>query len=223
MGDRDSPLRTASDRPDADDAPVTVVVSDDHPIVLSGVRQLFAAIPRFDLVGVATTGAETVSVCADEKPRLLLLDLRLPDLSATTVCHRVRSASPSTVIAVWSAQPDALALRGCLRAGATACLIKDTAERDLLSLLIRAAAGHVVIDPRMSSHLVTIVNSDLLSVREHDVLRLMARGLSTPEIADQLGVSVNTVKTHRRGLLVKLGARNRVEALIAADERGLLS
>mgnify|MGYP001241974159 CR=1 FL=1 len=69
----------------------------------------------------------------------------------------------------------------------------------------------------------TIVNSDLLSVREQDVLRLMARGLSTSEIAGRLGLSANTVKTHRRGLLVKLGARNRIEALIAADERGLLS
>lgn len=202
--------------------PIRVVVADDHPVVLSGVRQLFAATSRFALVGVAATGAEAVTVCAERSPEILLLDLRLPDMSAAAVCRRVHGECPSTIIAVWTAQPDAMALRGCLRWGAAACLLKDVAERDLLGLLLRVSSGRVVIDPRMAGDLVAVPDDGLLSLREREVLVLMARGLTTPRIAGHLGVSANTVKAHRRSILTKLGARNRVEALVAAERRGLL-
>ncbi len=202
--------------------PVRVVVADDHPVVLSGVRQLFAATARFALVGVAATGAETVTMCGSTTPDILLLDLRLPDMSAAAVCRRVHAESPSTVIAVWTAQPDAMALRGCLRWGASACLVKDVAERDLLGLLLRVSSGRIVIDPRMAGELVVVPDDGLLSLREREEPVLMARGLTTPKIAEHLGVSANTVKAHRRSILAKLGARNRVEALLAAERRGLL-
>lgn len=216
-----SPSRERPSEPEGA-SPIPVVVADDHPVVVSGVRQLFATTSGFALVGVVATGAGTVEVCAATRPRILLLDLRLPDLSATAVCRRVREVSPSTIIAVWTAQPDAMALRNCLRAGAAACLIKDVAERDLFGLLLRVATGRTVVDPRMAGHLVTVPDGDVLSPREREVLMLVARGLTTPRIAEHMGISANTVKTHRRSLLMKLGARNRVEALMAAEDYGLL-
>lgn len=202
--------------------PVRVVVTDDHPIVLSGVRQLFHTVPDVELVGVADSGTQTIAVCAATTPHLLLLDLRLPDLSASTVCRRVRAASPQTAVAVWSAHPEPMALRRCLEAGATACLVKDIGEYDLRELVIRVARGRTVIDPRLVATLIPVADGDALSRRETEVLHLMARGQSTDTIARRLGISINTVKSHRHALLAKLGARNRVEALVIADRQGLL-
>lgn len=208
--------------------PRTVVVADDHPIVLSGMRLLLSGSRFFQLVGEARTGAEAILRCEQFRPDVLLLDLRLPDLPAPTICDRIKERHPEIAIVILTAHPEEMAVRGCLKAGACACLFKDVNEQNLLSALMQVVHGRTVMDPRIAGAAVprgerAAAVEGALTVREHEVLALIARGLTTQEIGEALGLSPNTVKSHSRSLFTKLEAHNRVQALAMAKERGLLS
>jgi DNA-binding NarL/FixJ family response regulator len=204
----------------------TVVVADDHPIVISGMRLLLSGSRFFELVGEARTGAEAILRCEQYRPDALLLDLRLPDLPAATICTRIKERHPETAIVILTAHPEELAVRGCLKAGASACLFKDVNEQNLLAALMQVVHGRAVIDPRIAGAMLPRRGAGAadgaLTAREHEVLLLIARGLTTQEIADEIGLSPNTVKSHSRALFTKLDAHNRVQALAAAKERNLV-
>lgn len=212
-------VRTAS-------AARTVVVADDHPIVISGLRLVFAGSRFFDLVGEAGTGSEAILRCAQLRPDVLLLDLRLPDLPASTICARVKEIDPSIQIVILTAHPEEMAVRGCIKAGASGCLFKDTGEQRLLGALMQVVNGREVYDPRVAGARVPrsarAADRPRLTEREQQVLTLIARGLNTQEIGDQLDLSPNTIKSHTRALFTKLDAHNRVQALSMAQQRGLL-
>ena len=203
-----------------------MVVADDHPIVRSGMRQLLGGSRFFELVGEARTGAEALIRCEQLRPDVLLLDLRLPDLPAATICQRLRERTTDTAIVILTAYEEEQVIRGCLKAGASGCLFKDVSEQNLLGALMQVAHGRTVIDPRVAGAARGRNGAGRdeaeLSEREHEVLLELGRGLTTPEIAAELSLSPNTVKTHLRSLFKKLGARNRVQALGAARERGLI-
>lgn len=207
--------------------PHSVVVSDDHPIVRSGMRLLLGGSRFFECVGEARTGAETIIRCEQFQPDVLLLDLRLPDLPAATICTRVLERNPETKIIILTAYEEETMIRGCLKAGAKGCLFKDVTEQNLLAGLMQAAHGRVVIDPRLAGAISArdvggrAENGDLTE-REQDVLMELARGLTTHEIGSVLGLSPNTVKSHLRRLFRKMDAHNRVQALATARERGLV-
>ena len=204
----------------------TVVGADDHPIVVSGMRLLLSGSRFFELVGEARTGAEAILRCEQYRPDALLLDLRLPDLPAATICTRIKERHPDTAIVILTAHPEELAVRGCLKAGASACLFKDVNEQNLLAALMQVVHGRAVIDPRIAGAMLPRRGpggaDGSLTVREHEVLLLIARGMTTQEIADEIGLSPNTVKSHSRALFTKLDAHNRVQALAAAKERNLV-
>ena len=206
--------------------PHTVVVADDHPIVISGMRLLLSGSRFFELVGEARTGAEAILRCEQFRPDALLLDLRLPDLPAATICTRIKERRPEIAIVILTAHPEEMAVRGCLKAGASACLFKDVSEQTLLSALMQVVHGRAVIDPRIAGAMLPRRGANgadgALTGREHEVLLLIARGLTTQEIADEIGLSPNTVKSHSRSLFSKLAAHNRVQALAVATERGLI-
>ncbi len=207
--------------------PYTVVVADDHPIVISGMRLLLSGSRFFELVGEAQTGSEAILRCEQLRPDVLLLDLRLPDLPAATICTRIKERQPDVSIVILTAHPEEMAVRGCLKAGASGCLFKDVAEQNLLSALLQVVHGRAAIDPRIAGAMLprragAPAEDGVLTDREHEVLLFIARGLTTQETADQMGISPNTVKSHARSLFTKLEAHNRVQALAVAKERGLL-
>lgn len=204
-----------------------MVVADDHPIVISGMRLLLSGSRFFELVGEARTGAEAILRCEQYRPDVLLLDLRLPDLPAATICTRLKERRPELAIVILTAHPEEMAVRGCLKAGAVACLFKDTNEQNLLAALMQVVHGRAVIDPRIAGAMLprragAPGPDGVLTGREHEVLLLIARGLTTQEIADEIGLSPNTVKSHSRSLFTKLAVHNRVQALAVAKERGLV-
>lgn len=203
----------------------TVVVADDHPIVIAGMRLLLSGSRFFEMVGEATTGAEAILRCEQFRPDVLLLDLRLPDLPAATIAQRVKERHPDTAIVILTAHAEEMALRGCLKAGASGCLFKDVSEQNLLAALMQVVHGRTVIDPRVAGAMIGRRTRDTgaaLTDREQEVLLMLARGLTTQEVGDRLELSPNTVKSHTRSLFAKLEAHNRVQALAVARERGLL-
>jgi DNA-binding NarL/FixJ family response regulator len=204
-----------------------VLLIDDHPIVLQGVRHLLAQTDEFEVVAEATTAEEGLASARREQPQLVVLDLRLGDQLAPDVCTRLHTAAPSARVLILTAFDDEPLVRACLDAGASGVLLKDAYGLDLVRALRRVLAGETVVDQRFASNLPARLSVgdavyEPLTQREHEVLRLMAQGLVAKEIAAELSLTTNTVRSYTQSLLSKLHASNRIQALATAKRLRLL-
>ncbi len=199
---------------------------DDHPVVCDGVRGLVSSTPDIEIVGSARSAREAIGLARELQPDLVLLDLRLPDMLGSEALPRITAVAPDARVVIFTAYDDHAALSAALRGGAHGCLLKDVTDTDLVAQLRRIAAGVRVVDPRLRESSGTLLQARLfrlsLSRREYDVVRLAATGRTNPEIAEELGLTRNTVKTYLQTAMQKLGARNRVEAVRRAQEEQLL-
>jgi DNA-binding NarL/FixJ family response regulator len=206
---------------------IRVLVVDDHPVVRHGLMAMLRWEQDIELVGDAADGAEAVRLILEQKPDVVLLDLRLPQLSGIEVMRRVRPKVPETRFLVLTTYDTDEYIGPALAAGAQGYLLKD-AEPDDLTRAIRALMrGGAALEPKVAArvlgHLSEEEASEGLSERELEVLRLLPSGSSNKAIAVQLGLSENTVKTHLSHIFAKLGVQSRAEAVSAAVQRGLLS
>jgi DNA-binding NarL/FixJ family response regulator len=203
-----------------------VLVVDDHPIVVLGVRRLLSVAHDFEVVGQASTGRQAIETAICTDPDLILLDLRLPDIQSAGVCRRLRGIVPRAQVVVFTAFIDEALLRDCLASGVAGVLLKDAHELDLVGDLRRIRSGLVVIDGRVPLAATAagelLAEGCILSPREHQMLRLIAEGLSSKEIAGKLGLSPRTVDTYCESLLRKLQAKSRIQAVAHARACGLL-
>jgi two-component system, NarL family, nitrate/nitrite response regulator NarL len=209
---------------------VSVLVVDDHPIVLDGVRHLVDSTSWISLAGYARTGRDGVTLAEQTQPDVVLLDLRLPDMLGPEVIHGIHRGAPAAQVVLFTAYPDHAAVEPALAAGARAVVLKDVDRADLVDIIRRVAAGEPVPSgPRaiasaskLNQRLTDKLRRYALTRREYDILRRISMGETNPEIADALGLTRNTVKTYVQSALNKLGARNRIEALNRLHELGLL-
>jgi DNA-binding NarL/FixJ family response regulator len=207
---------------------IRVVVVDDHPVVRHGLMAILRWEQDMELVGEAADGAEAVRLILDVQPDVVLLDLRLPELSGIEVMRRVKGRAPRTRFLVLTTYDTDEYIAPALAAGAHGYLLKD-AEPDDLARGIRALMrGGAALEPKVAAHVLErLADEDGagegLSEREMDVLRLLPSGGSNKAIAAQLGLSENTVKSHISHIFAKLGVQSRAEAVSAALQRGLLS
>lgn len=205
---------------------VRVLVVDDHPVIRGGVELLAAEDPAITVVGGASTGHEAIKVAREVAADVILLDLRLPDLPAPELVTRLRRVAPRVKILLFTAFADHGAIDVLIEAGADGCLVKDITGGDFATAVRRVARGVRVVDPRLAGRRASATPELLFRVgltkREYEVLRLAAMGHSNPEIADQLTLARNTVKTYLQTAMQKLNARNRVEAIAKAHELRLL-
>ncbi|WP_027927784.1 response regulator [Amycolatopsis benzoatilytica] len=206
--------------------PIRVLVVDDHPVVTQGVALLLRSQPNVVLAGSARTGREALEAAAALDPDVVLLDLRLPDMLATEVIRKLRTVRPAARVLLFTAYADHAALPAALEEGVVGCLLKDVSTTDLASAIQDAHRGQTVMDPRVDAASGNRLREALLRVgltrREYEVLRLVATGHTNPEVAAELGLTRNTVKTYLQSAMGKLGARNRVEAIAKASEARLL-
>lgn len=207
--------------------PIRVLVVDDHPVVREGVGLLVRHAPDITVLGTARTGAEAIEQVAEVRPDVVLLDLRLPDMLAPEVIGGLLREMPDVRVLIFTAYGEHAAVQAALARGAYGCLLKDVVTTDLAGAIRQVAAGNRVIDPRLCapgdapvSHRPAAESG--VTRREYDVLRLVSMGRTNPEIAEELGLTRNTVKTYLQSAMRKLGARNRVEAIAKASEAGLL-
>jgi len=214
---------------------IRVLLVDDQTLVRTGFRMILDETDDIEVVGEAADGASAVHAVTSTRPDLVLMDVRMPNVDGIEATRRIRALpSPPKVLILTTFDLDEYVFSG-LRAGASGFLLKDTLAADLVSAVRVVMSGEAVAAPSITRRLITHFltsaappsqEGDRLSVltaREREVLTLIARGLSNPEIAAELHLSEGTVKTHVGRILAKLGLRDRVHAVILAYECGLIA
>jgi DNA-binding NarL/FixJ family response regulator len=218
------------------DAPITVALVDDQDLMRSGLRILVDSDPGLTVVGEAGTGVEALDVVRRTRPRVVLMDIRMPIMDGIEATRRI-VADPdleeTRIVVLTTFERDEY-IHDALRAGASGFLLKDTRPDDLLAAIKVVAQGDALLSPQVTRRLIADYASrpepsiavpeemDALTPREREVLGLIARGMSNDEIAGELYVSPLTAKTHVSRILYKLHARDRAQLVMLAYESGLV-
>ncbi|WP_432890733.1 response regulator [Kribbella sp. CA-245084] len=211
---------------------IRVVVADDQQVMREGLVALLGLIDGVEVVGAAANGVEAVelvaTLVAEGNVDVVLMDLRMPVLDGTEATARITADFPDVAVLVLTTYADDASIANALRAGARGYLTKDAGRAEIGAALRSTAAGQSTFDPEVSKRLIAGLapessGNDGLTARETEVLRLIARGLSNPEIAGKLFISEATVKTHINNTFAKIGARHRAEAVRYAYRKGIAS
>lgn len=201
---------------------IRLVIADDHPVVREGLRALIGSDRGLKVVGEAASGKEAVEEFLSHRPDVLLLDLRMPEMSGLEAIHAIRGECPNARIIVLSTYALDEDIYRTFKAGAKSYLLKDSGRERLLKTIRAVASGETVIPPEIGARLATRMVSPALSKRESAVLELMVAGKTNKEIAVPLGLTEGTVKVHLGSIFKKLGAAGRTEAVRIALDRGLV-
>ncbi|MGA2725780.1 MAG: response regulator transcription factor [Bryobacteraceae bacterium] len=202
--------------------PVTVMIVDDHPVVRDGLNAMLSTEPDIQVVGEAGTGAEALSLLAKLHPAVVLMDLLLPDIGGTEVIRRVCSARSDTSFIVLTTVAGDEEIYRALEAGARGYLFKDMVRRELVQAIRTVHGGQRYIPAQVGSRIAENLPRQDLSLREIEVLQLVAGGLRNKQIAHRLGVSEATVNAHVKHILEKLYASDRTHAVTIALRRGII-
>ncbi len=215
---------------------IRVLIVDDQAIVRAGVARILSPADGFDVVGECSDGDEVAAAVAELRPDLVLMDIRMQRTDGVTATRELRANYPDGVpVLILTTFDEDDALWGALDAGAAGYVLKDTPAEGLLAAARAVAGGGAWLDSRVTprvldtlrraggSALQGMVSVEQLTEREHDVLRLMARGATNREIADTLIVSEATVKSHVGAIFSKLGVRDRAAAIVFAYDHGIVA
>ncbi|SDG53219.1 MULTISPECIES: response regulator transcription factor [unclassified Duganella] len=203
--------------------PISILIADDHPLILAGLSSLLGAMPEFRLVAQATDGVQAVALYRQHRPDVVIMDLSMPRLNGVEAIEQIRAEDASASIVILTTyQGDEDVYRG-LQAGAKAYLLKDGASEQLLDCLRTVAAGEQYLPAAVASKLAERKAGSQLSRRELDILAHLATGKSNKMIARSADIEVGTVKFHVNNILAKLNVASRTEAATVAARRGLLS
>ena len=202
-----------------DDSPITVFLLDDHEVVRRGLRDLLAEEPDISVVGEAGTVASALARVPALRPRVAVLDVRLPDGDGVSVCREIHSTLPGTACLMLTSYGDDQALFGAIMAGAAGYVLKQSAGSDLVSAVRTVASGGSMLDSGMTQRVIARMREQpaadplsALSDQEKRVLELIAEGLTNREIAGRMFLAEKTVKNYVSSLLTKLGMQRRTQA-----------
>ncbi len=205
---------------------ITLLIVDDHPVVRDGLRGMFTADPRFEVLGEAGDGAEAIAAAEKLRPDVVLMDLRMPTTDGVTAIKELaKRGVPSRILVLTTYDTDSDVLPA-IEAGATGYLLKDSPRDELFRAVEAAARGQAVLSPAVATRLMGQMRqpaSEPLSQRELEVLELIAGGSTNREAAKALFISEATVKTHLLHVYAKLGVNDRAAAVATAFSRGYLT
>jgi DNA-binding NarL/FixJ family response regulator len=210
-----------------------VLIADDDDLMRAGLAELLTADPEIDIVGLASSGRQAVERTRRLAPDVVLMDVRMPDLDGIAATRELSRAVPDAKVLILTTFEQDDYIFGALRAGASGFLLKRTRPEELIAAVHTIAAGDSLLSPSVTRRVIhrmaqqptpELADRDMLEAltpRERDVLELIARGLTNREIAASLVVEESTIRTHVKRILMKLGLRDRVQAVILAYETGL--
>ena len=213
---------------------IRVLVADDQQLVRAGFRLIIDSEPEMTVIGEARDGLEAIDLARKRAPEVVLLDIRMPGMDGLTAARQIIAQTECRVLLLTTFDADEYVFEG-LRAGASGFLLKDLPPEQLCWAVRSIAAGNALIDPVVTRRLILRFAASAratsetprplkeLTARELDVLRLLARGRSNAEISRELVVEESTVKTHVGRILMKLGLRDRVQAVVLAYECGFIT
>lgn len=213
--------------------PLRILMADDHPIVLAGLKALVQADPAFEIIGEARDGRSALRLAKELRPDVLVLDISMPESSGADVARALLAEQPQCRILVLTVHEDRAYLRQMLEIGVAGYLVKQSAADELVRAIHVVAAGGTYLDPAIAGK---VVGSSTpggvrgqagqiieLSDREAEVLRLIACGHSNKEISNRLAISVKTIETYKARAMEKLGFKTRVDVVRYASAKGWLS
>jgi NarL family two-component system response regulator LiaR len=210
---------------------ITLLIIDDHQLVRWGVRTFLATQPDITVVGEAQSGDEALRLVAELMPDVALMDLVMPGMDGVETTRRLKAISPRTQVIVLTSYHEDEHIFPAILAGALSYILKDVGTDELAGAVRKAARGEAVMHPQVAARIVQELQGGRqpshaplanLSEREFEVLRLIAAGNSNSEIAEQLVISVNTVKSHVSNILTKLHLADRTQAAIFAWREGVV-
>lgn len=210
---------------------ITILLVDDHEVVRQGLRAYLDAQPDFKVIGEASSGEEAVKAAMEYLPDVMLMDLVMSGIGGVEATRKVKDITPRTQIVVLTSYHQDEFIFPALQAGAISYVLKDVMMEDLADAIRKASRGEAVLHPRVAERVIREINGGKgitfntfteLTNREMEVLRLIARGLSNCDIAEDLFISENTVKGHVSNILSKLQLADRTQAAVYAWEQGLV-
>jgi NarL family two-component system response regulator LiaR len=213
---------------------IKILIVDDHPMIRTGMRSLLESVSDFEVAGEASNGEEAVLLSSNLKPDVIIMDIVMPKLNGIEATKQIKQASPTTAILTLTAYSDIYYILGLLEAGACGYLLKDARGEELVAAIRSVRAGESVIDPAVTRKLLERVVQQpgnvthaqptvQLTRREIEVLRLASKGLSNKDIADQLFLSLRTVKAHLTNIFDKMGCGSRTDAIIKGLKLGYIT
>jgi DNA-binding NarL/FixJ family response regulator len=216
---------------DDTDARIRVLVADDHPVFRYGMVAILSADPAVEVVGEAATGEQVVELAEHLQPDVIVMDLNMPQLSGIEATRRIVARAPHIGVLVVTMSDDAESLFAAMRAGARGYVLKGANQADILLAIRAVARGEVIFGPNIARRLLRFFSTlrpqapqrvfPELSERETELLGLMAQGKSNQEIAEQLALSLKTVRNHASNIFSKLQVADRAQAILRAREAGL--
>ncbi len=215
--------------------PITVLIVEDHRLMVEGLASLLGEAPELKVVGTAGTVKDAVDAAASLHPQVVLMDFRLPDGEGPDATVRIRQEHPEVAVLFLSADISDEAMMRAVDAGACGYVSKAATAEELTNAIKRAGEGEFLLPAATMARLLARQREarrsqeqrskleEELTTREREVLKMMAAGLDNYDIADKLGIGYGTVRSHVRGVLEKLGARSRLQAVALARDGGLIN
>jgi DNA-binding NarL/FixJ family response regulator len=212
---------------------VRVFLADDHTLVRQGFRRILEEDPKLTVVGEAATGLSAIEKCKELKPDVAVLDLSMPELGGLEATAEILKISPNTRVLILSMYSNEAYVRKAFEVGAKGYMLKDAIELDLVRAVLALAEGHAYMSPGISNLVIEGLKTgtlqeasqeahERLTLREKEVLQLIAAGKSNKEVASLLNISVNTVAVHRARIMETLGVHRTAELVLYAVRKGLI-
>ena len=211
--------------------PIRILITDDHGVIRAGLRALLSGLPEIEVVGEAVDGRDTLRKAVELNPDIVIMDLSMPGMGGVEATTQLAQLAPNIRVLILTVHEDESLLKEVIRAGAAGYIIKRAVEDELIHAIRVVARGDMYVHPSMTRALLSpspssmdssVSEVETLTAREIEVLRLLAKGYTNRQIAEQLGISPRTAEGHRANLSSKLGLRSRVELVDYAQQHGLL-
>ena len=216
---------------------ISLLIADDHPIIRKGTHSLLENEEDFEVVGEACDGEEAVKLASELKPDIVIMDIVMPKLNGVEATKLIKQSSPTTSVLILTAYSDIFYILGLLEAGACGYLLKDASGEELIGAIRAVRSGESVLDPIVTRKLLERVveqprnnlsngaNTPVaqLTPREIEILKLASKGMSNKDIANQLFLSLRTVKAHLTNIFSKMGCGSRTDAIIKGLKAGYIT